>query len=819
MDNELWQKAERIFLECVDEPEAKREELLAARCGDDEALRAAVLSLLEGDGKGDSIKDAIGRAADELSRAQSDRFVGTMIGSYTVEKFIAEGGMGHVYLAHRSDEAFDQRVAIKLLPARLATESLRRRFRGERQILANLQHPNIAMLLDGGETDDGVPYLVMEYVDGTPIDEYCQQHEFTLQQRIELFIDVCAAVQFAHANLVVHRDIKPSNVFVTEDGVVKLLDFGIAKLLDPNADPGIAAMTMDGSQLFTPRHASPEQVLGKTITTASDVYALGLMIYELLTGSFPYDVTSKTPPGEIATIITNETPAPPSRRVDSKSARRLRGDLDTIVLNCLRKDPGARYNSVNELAADLERFLTHRPILARPPTLAYIAARFWHRNRAIAVSVVVTAAAIIIGAFAATAGYIQARESERAAVLEAQNAEAISGFLVSLFEEANPDVSAGDERSVRDVLAIGRERVDSELADSPITQARVSATLSEVYKGLGDYEQAQDLQQHAVALVEAHAPEDLEMLAMLRVDMGDILRIRGDHDAAVATLHAALAAFEASGAGISPEWASALNNLGLTHEEMAQRDAALARLEQALHMREALFESPHADIANSLHNLAWIYSRGIDLEKAEQYAIEAVAMREAVFGEMHPRVAVTVGQLARIYLARGMLDDAELAARKSVAIAEQIHDTGHPDVSYAYYELADVLQEKGELEESRDLFAQVTAWERVSLGEQSYDYAYSLKAYANVLVELGEFDTAEPLLRQSLAIFDAGPGSARRAWHNALVNLADLLTKAGRFDEAADLLGVGVEIDERYETEHAQQLRSAAIERLDAARN
>ena len=819
MDEGLWRKAESIFLECADEPGDRREALLALRCGDDEALRLAVLSLLQGDEKADTFREAIGRAASELTSAQTDRFIGTTIGPYTVERCLAEGGMGIVYLARRSDEAFDQRVAIKLLPRRLATESLRRRFRGERQILANLQHPNIAMLLDGGETEDGMPFLVMEYVDGTPIDEYCRQRNFTLPQRIELFTDVCAAVQFAHTNLVVHRDIKPSNVLVTGDGVVKLLDFGIAKLLDPRADPEFAAMTMDGARLFTPRHASPEQVLGKPITTASDVYTLGLMLYELLTGSFPYEITSTTPPSNIATIITTETPPPPSRSVDPHTARRIRGDLDTIVLKCLRKEPGARYSSVNELSADLQRFLADRPILARPPTLSYIAARFWRRNRAIAVSVAVTVTAIVVGALVAVAGYIQARESERAAVLEAQNAAAISGFLVSLFEEANPNVSAGEERSVREILAIGRERVDSELADSPLTQARVFATLSKVYKGLGDYEQAQDLQQHAVALAEAHAPNDLVTLATLRADLGDILRIRGDHDAAAAILHAAIVAFENSGTGINPDWASALNNLGLTHEEMAQRNQALARLEQALQMREALFEPPHADIANSLHNLAWYYSRGIDLDKAEQYAIDAIAMREAVFGEVHPRVAASVGQLSRIYLARGMLDEAERAARKSVAIAEQIHEAGHPDLSYAFYELADVLHENGELEEARDLFAQVAAWERVSLGEESYDYAYALKAYANVLVDLGDYDTAEPLLRQSLEIFAAGPGSARRGWHTALVNLADLMTKAGRFDEAADLLGAAAESDERYETEHAQELRAGAIERLNLARS
>jgi len=814
MDGNLWQRAEAIFLECADLPDAERDRLLEQRCDCDDELRSVVLSLLAGDAEDDTVRDVIGMAASEVTSSQTDRHLGMTIGAYTVEKRLAVGGMGIVYLACRSDEQFEQSVAIKLLPARLATDELQRRFRLERQVLAGLQHPNIGMLLDGGETDEGVPYLVMEYVDGVPIDEYCERENYSLEQRIALFGDVCAAVHFAHTNLVIHRDIKPSNVLVTGDGTVKLLDFGIAKLVDAPADAGL---TMTGSRIFTPRHASPEQVLGEAITTASDVYALGLMLYELLTGSFPYEITSTTSAGSIETIITGETPPAPSRQADATAAKRLRGDLDTIVLKCLRKRPEARYLSVAELTADLERYLANRPILARPPTLAYLAARFWRRHRVAATGIAATLAAIVMGAVAATAGFIQAREAERAAILETQNAEAISGFLVSLFEESDPDVSAGDERSVREVLEAGRERVDTELGDTPTVQARVLATLSGVYKGLADYEEAEALQQRAVVLAEEHAADDLALLATLRTDLGDLFRTRGKHDAAAAMIKSAIEAFDASGAGINADWADAVSNLGLVLVEMDEREEGLARLEQALEMRRQLYDEPHAQIALSLHNLAWRHSRG-DLAQAEQYAIEAVAMREAVYGAVHPRVASSVSLLSRIYLARDKTDDAEREARRSVAIAEQIFDEGHPDLTFPMYELASVLYDKGELAEARDLFAQIVAWEKVSLGEDSYDYGMSLKAYANVLADLGEYGEAEALLRQSLAIFEAGPDSVRRAWHTALVAIADVMTSTGRFGEAARLLDADAEFDERFDTPYAQELRQAAIARLDEAR-
>jgi serine/threonine protein kinase len=820
VDPPFWQKAEKMFMACADLPVTERERWLDEHCGDDKELRVLVISLLGGDQSGNTLQDAISSAARDLATDRADRWVGRVLGAFTIRKRLAEGGMGVVYDARRSDEHFEQRVAIKLLSTALATDELRLRFASERQILANLKHPNIAMLLDGGETDEGVPYLIMEYVEGTFITEFCRTRNYSLERRIKLFLNVCAAVQYAHSNLVVHRDIKPSNIMVTKDGVPKLLDFGIAKLIGTSAKAD-AELTRVDTRLFTPRNASPEQLRGEAITTATDVYSLGLLLYELLTDAYPYAIDATTSAGQIEAAITARTPAPPSSKAKAVHAKRLCGDLDTIVLKCLRKQPESRYDSAAELAADLRRFMENRPIQARPPTLAYLAGRFWRRHRGAALGIAATLAAVLIGSIATTIGFIQARDAERQALAEARNAEAISGFLTSLFEESDPNTSAGDERPIRDVLESGRQRVATELEDSPLIQSRVLATLSGVYKGLADLEQAEALQKQALALAEQHGAEDL-LVARLRNDLGDLYRYQFQRNEALAMIESAVELFEGAGLDASDDWADALNNLGLLLTEIGEHDQGLARLEEALQMRKQLFEAPNEKIALSLHNLAWYYSssRGEDLALAQEYAIDAVAMRLATFGEIHPRVAASLSLLSRIYQSRSQWDDAERTARRSLAIAEEIYDTGHPDVSFPMYELASVLRDKGALKQAREYFEQVVEWERESFDETDYNFGMSLKALAGVLVDLGDYDEGQRLLRESIAIFEPIGGNARRSLHTAKIDLANAMIRSGQLDEAAELLDADRELDnDRFETPYAQRLRSLALSRLHLARN
>jgi len=788
MDANLWKRAERIFLDCVDQAEPQRSLCINEECGEEAQLRELVQQLLAGDARQGSIRNVIGAAAGSIAASQTDRWIDKRIGAYVVRSRVGEGGMGVVYRAERVDGQFEQQVAIKVLARTLTGDEARQRFARERQFLANLNHPNICKLLDGGQAGDGQPYLVMELIDGTPVDRYCVDKGLSVYECIALFLQICQAVHYAHSNLIIHRDLKPSNILVTHDGVPKLLDFGIAKLIDPaDNDP---AMTMHGARLLTPKHASPEQVLGATVTTASDVYSLGVMLYELLTGQLPYEIQATASAGKVEQIITTEDPPLPSSKVTGSRSKTLRGDLDTIVLKALRKRPEMRYPAALELAEDLQRYLDHRPIVARRPTMFYLLSRFGRRHRAATLGICATLIAIFAGSIAATAGFLKAREAERVAIEEAHNAQEISAFLASLFEEANPDVSVGRERSAREILDIGRQRVQSELGDAPLVQAKVLETLSSVYKSLADFDTAKALLGQSLQLVRLHAPEDLTTRARLLNDLGDIERNQSHRDEALDLVEESMTLYQALGNPLTGDRADAVNNLALTYQELGRAEDAGPLFEEALSMRESLYESPHEKIALSLHNLGWHYGRTPQLDLAIAYTQRAIAMRTELFGEIHPRVAASMSMLSRFYQHAGRWEEAEATARKSVAIAEQIFEDGHPDLTFPMYELAAVLNEKGKTGEARDILQQVVTWERVSLGPDNHDLGMSLKAYGETLLNLAEFDEAENILREAQDIFLRLQSSPRSL--DATETLLGLVyLRSGRLHEAASILGSG----------------------------
>src|SRR6184192_3629107 len=382
-----WEKVQALFEQALELPETERAKFLEQKCIGDDALRREVESLLESHASAGAFIDERSRFFSEEDFQNGDQAVpaGQLIGAYRIVREIGRGGMGTVYLAERADEQYKKQVAIKLIKRGMDTDSVLRHFRNERQILAGFDHPNIARLFDGGTTDDGLPYFVMEYVEGLPINEYCAAHKISLVERLKLFREVCAAVSYAHRHTVIHRDIKMSNILVTSDGTPKLLDFGIAKILQPGAGPE-ALMTMTGVRPMTPEYASPEQVLGGPVTTASDVYSLGIVLYELLVGRSPYRFTSRSPL-DLAREITDTEPPRPStgaggkdQQLEITNQKLLRGDLDNIVLMALRKEPERRYQSVEQFSEDIRRHLEALPVRARKDTFAYRSAKFLKRN-------------------------------------------------------------------------------------------------------------------------------------------------------------------------------------------------------------------------------------------------------------------------------------------------------------------------------------------------------------------------------------------------------------------------------------------------------
>src|SRR5438874_4371927 len=405
-----WEKVQALFEQALELPETERAKFLEQKCIGDDALRREVESLLDSHASAGAFIDERSLFFSEEDFQNGDEAVppGQLIGAYRIVREIGRGGMGAVYLAERADEQYQKQVAIKLIKRGMDTDSVLRHFRNERQILASFDHPNIARLFDGGMTKDGLPYFIMEYVEGVPIDKYCDAHNLSVAERLKLFREACAAVSYAHRHTVIHRDIKPSNILVTEEGVPKLLDFGIAKILQPDS-AGQSMLTLTGMRAMTPEYASPEQVRGELVTTASDVYSLGVVLYEVLTGVSPYRFTSHAP-RDVERAITEQEPTRPSTAIGSNRNRHseisnqklLRGDLDNILLMALRKVPARRYQTVDQFADDIRRHLESRPVLARKDTIGYRTRKFARRNR-VAVAAAFLILVSLIGGLIATA--------------------------------------------------------------------------------------------------------------------------------------------------------------------------------------------------------------------------------------------------------------------------------------------------------------------------------------------------------------------------------------------------------------------------------
>lgn len=536
MSSEAWRRTQELFLAALELNPEDRACFLDQACGGDPSLRAAVERLLRSDERaGSFLEDAILTGAIALSdaglsdAALSDAalsdpaifdaalsdpalsdaalsdpalfdgdgasMIGRRIGTYKIHALIGQGGMSTVYLAVRADDQFQKRVALKLVKRGMDTDEIVRRFRTERQILAGLDHPNIALLLDGGTSEDGLPYFAMEYVEGARIDEYCDDHRLDIDQRLKLFCTVCSAVHYAHQNLVVHRDIKPANIVVTEDGVPKLLDFGIAKLLNPDLSAQTVQYTAMGQGLLTPEFASPEQIRGRTITTASDVYSLGVLLYLLLTGRLPYSLEGRHPRA-IERAVCETEPVKPSltvNRVDEVVAsdgtrfqltpesvsrvrneqperlrRRLAGDLDNIVLMALRKDPQRRYASAQQFAEDIRRHRHGRTVTARKDTVRYRTGKFIRRNKA-----GTTLLAVILAfAVAMTVLAVRLKTERDYAAGERDKAEEVSAMLVRIFQIADPsNAKRGETITAREILDQSASRIEREFADQPETRA------------------------------------------------------------------------------------------------------------------------------------------------------------------------------------------------------------------------------------------------------------------------------------------------------------------------------------------------------------
>lgn len=781
-DRDRWSQAKSLFQRAIDLPEDQRSGFVERATPHDPELRAEVETLLTHVvSSGSFLEEPVRDLAAVLLNEGDDR-VGSRIGVYRITAQIARGGMGTVYKAERSDEQFEVCVAIKVLRRGLDTEDVYRRFLAERQILARLNHPGIAGLMDGGITEDGLPYFVMELVEGLPITAYVTQQDLRPSRTIELFLAVCDAVGHAHRNLVLHRDLKPSNILV-EEGRVRLLDFGISKVLDdrPQEDQ---ALTTGGQRYLTKGYASPEQVRGEPLTTGADVYSLGIVLFELLTGQRPED------DGEgVRTVRGARRPSAAAgdrvmggRRVASV----LKGDLDTVLLKALQPDPGRRYGTVSELSDDLARYLKRLPIRARGDSIGYRAMKFVGRHRL----AVASAALFVVTILGAAAGFALQSVKIRQ---ERDKAREVTAFMVDLFEGADPWGVYGDSLPARSLVDRGAERVDRELGRNPEARGTLLDALGQVYHSLGMLEQAEESLRRAVELRREHLGRGPALAESLN-NLGIVLDARASFDDAEVALREALELRQA----VSPEGlqvAESLNDLGqLLLYARREVDEAEVLLRRSLALRESGVASPHQDLAETLHNLGLVHQLRGEYPEAVTHYEESLAMRRSLFGESHPALVSTVNNLALVLHSLGNYDQARPLYEESLATRIERLGSDHPSVPLAQANIGLLLYDVGAFEEAVPYHRRaVQAFEK-TLGVSHPRTATTQNNLANLLRDLGEMGEAEALYERSLETRLSVLGAEHPHVAFSLNGLGALRRRQGRLAEADSLLTAALDL-------------------------
>jgi serine/threonine-protein kinase len=846
-----WQRLEELFFAALERPAEKRSAFLAGHAGDDD-LRDEVLAMVAAHERtaGAGVEGWLARAAAAAARP-GPPLAGTCVGPWRLLSPLGEGGMGQVYLAERADGEFQQTVAVKLLRAGHDDPAFVARFRTEREILARLEHPNIARLLDGGVSEQGLPYLVMEYVRGEPVTDWCDRHRLTIAERCATFAEICRAAQFAHQNLIVHRDLKPSNVLVNDRREVKLLDFGIAKILatgdaTPAADPTRTGL------LMTPAFAAPEQLQGRPVTTATDVYALGLMLYELLTGRRGQAVDALAPEALVRQVCEVGPRRPSTVAVEGGDARDrgerrgglaplrlgrlLRGDLDTIVARATHKDPGRRYPSAEQLAEDLERWRAGLPVRARPDTLRYRAGKFVRRHRAAVAVATLALLSLLAGLAVALIGLERAQRAEAVAQAEAETARRVSDFLVGLFKINEPGEAKGNAVTARELLDRGAERIEEELAAQPVVRARLLHAIGSAYGELGLYETALAANERElraqIAARGRHHPEVADAL----VALANAHMRKGSYDKTRVFAQQALAIQERTFGTDALEVATPLNQLGLAYWYLGDLRRARQLLARSLAIKERHLGRWDLQLGGVLNNVAILHWQEGDTAAARPLYERALVIFQRAHGEEHRAVAHTLNNLALVYEQERDFDKARALHQRALRIRRKILAADHPDVAESLNNLGNVLRLSGDLGAARTAFEDALAIRRAALGPDHPYVAATLHNLGVTVAAQGDGGAARPLLERSLAIFERAPGGESYQACFPLAGLAGLDHRAGelaraeqRFRRALELAegGLGRENPELQEIlrPYAKLLRelgrdaeAAALERRSVTR-
>jgi len=830
MDSARWQKIQTLFHEAAALPAAEQRAFLQIQCANDPALISEVQILLEEDARGDSLLDqnfahVAHRILDDSASAspQPKRF-----GPYQIQRPLGEGGMGIVYLAGRED--LGTQVAIKLLRDAWLSPARRDRFAMEQRTLAQLNHPSIARLYDADTSPDGTPFFVMEYVEGVPLTEYCKEQNCSLEQRLRLFREICEAVVYAHQHAVIHRDIKPSNILVKRDGTVRLLDFGIAKQLEDLGQD--AQQTMTGLRLMTPAYASPEQIRGEQVGIQTDVYSLGVILYELLTGRLPFDLSNRTP-SQVEKVITEgetESPSaivckgptlPEHARNKLTAGRSAWADLDVLCLTAMHKDTRRRYQSAEALVRDIDHFLKREPLEARADSVGYRFQKFVTRNRrAVAAATLVTTTVLALVVFFT----VRLARARNAALAESARAQRIQKFMSNLFQGGDAAAGPADNLRVVTLLDRGVQEAQS-LNAEPAVQADLYETLGTLYQKLGKFDRADSLLRGSLdgrrslfGADSAEAAQSLVALGRLRTDqahldeaeqlirqgieiqkrrlppthpafarsmtaLGEVKAQRGSYDAAIQTLNEAVRLDSAPRAAPS-DLAESLSALAAAHYSAGHYEISESLYRRVLEMDRQLHGPRHPLVANDLGELGSIRQDLGYYSDAEQFERQALDITESYYGADHPKTAISLTMLGRAFLYEKKFDDAEATLQQALAIQEKIFGPNHPDVADTLNELGNVASMRDDYDKAGARFARVAEIYRSIYGDHHYLVAIALSNVAYNHLNQKEYARAEQLFRDVVRRFTETLSADNVNTGIARIKLGRSILRQNRFKDA-----------------------------------
>jgi len=835
MDRTLWERIQAVFHGAVALPDAERARFLQTECGADPELLLEVQALLEADTRGLAVLErGIAPLASDLLPGGGAPPPQTL-GPYRIEKVLGEGGMGVVYLAERSD--LQAKVAIKFLRDAWLSPARRVRFAAEQRTLAQLSHPAIARIYDADSTAEGTPWFVMEYVPGVPITEYCRVNATSIEGRLELFRGVCEAVQHAHAQAVIHRDLKPSNILVKPDGTIKLLDFGIAKQLD-TLEAEID-QTRTGLRLMTPAYAAPEQIRGDRVGIRTDVYSLGVILYELLCGELPFDLSTRTP-AEAVSIVLEHEPERPSIVARSPGGLGPRGrsagrtswaDLDVLCLTAMHKEPARRYGTVDALIRDIDRYLAGEPLEARADAFGYRFGKFIRRRRAAVIATGVVLAVIVGLVLFYTVRLTAARN---AAVAEAARTQRIQRFMLRLFEGGDAEVGPADDMRVAALVDRGVQEARS-LSSEPAVQAELYATLGGIYEKLGNldradellklslderrrlfgaehpdvagslvsvgllradqarYDEAERLVRAGLETAKLHLPPDHPAVRSATAALGHVLVERGSYEEATRVLDEAVRIDEKHGAA-TPELAESLHELSNAHFYLGHMAEAQALTERVLAMTRTLYGDRHPLVADDLINLGAVQQEQGHYVEAERYHREALDLVRAWYGNDHYQTASALTMVARSIIFQKRYEEATALLKEALAIQERVFGPDHPRVASAVNELGIVALQQDRFDDAEAAFRRMVDIYRKAYPQGHYLIGIALSNLASVHMSRHQNPEAEKLYREAIAIYTATLSADHMNTAIARIKLGRVLLRQNRFADAERESRAGYEI-------------------------